>query len=81
MKGHIVRGHCSKEELDELAKKFDIELTYDLEVVEEGWLGNPKGLLQVLWEKGWIDENNVSKYTLKGKANQMNEKNELLPEH
>ena len=49
--------------------------------MEEGWLGKPKGFLQVLWERGWIDKNNVSKYTLKGKAEQMNDKGKLLPVH
>ena len=78
MKGHMVRGHVNREELNELAKKFEIELTCNIEVVEEGWLGKPKGLLQVLYERGWINENNVSEYTLKGKVNQ---KNEILPEH
>jgi hypothetical protein len=23
--------------------------------VKEGWLGKPKGMLQILWERGWID--------------------------
>ena len=67
MKGYDVRGHCGKEELSELATKYNIELTSDVEVVEEGWLGKPKGLLQVLLERGWIDENKLSEYTLKGK--------------
>ena len=43
MKGHIVRGPISREELNELAKKFEIELTCNIEFVEEGWLGKPKG--------------------------------------
>ena len=24
-------------------------------IVDEGWVGKPKGLLQVLWETGWIN--------------------------
>ena len=74
LKGYVVRGHCGKDELEDLAKKYNVELACDLEVVEEGWLGKPKGLLQVLWERGWIDKNNVCKYILKGKAEQMNDK-------
>jgi hypothetical protein len=47
----------------------------------EGWEGKPKGLLQVLWERGWISPDecrridntgkmvNTSFYTLKGKKN------------
>ena len=80
-KGHIVRGHVSKNELERLAGEYDIELTGEIEVIEEGWLGKPKGLLQVLYERGWIDVKNVSKYSLKGKPNQMDENKQVLPEH
>ncbi len=27
-----------------------------------GWAGKEKGLLQVLWERGWIDETKTSQY-------------------
>jgi hypothetical protein len=27
--------------------------------VKEGWLGKPKGMLQLLWERGWIDSTKV----------------------
>jgi hypothetical protein len=32
-----------------------------------GWEGQPKGMLQTLWEHGWIDENNLGRYTVSGK--------------
>ena len=32
--------------------------------VKKGWEGQPKGLLQVLWERGWIDEGQLEKYTI-----------------
>ena len=51
-----MRGHVSKDKIEQLAKDYAIELTSRVEGVEEGWLGKPKGLLQVLWERGWIDE-------------------------
>jgi hypothetical protein len=31
---------------------------------KKGWEGQPKGLLQVLWERGWIDEGQVERYTM-----------------
>ena len=34
--------------------------------IVEGWENKAKGLLQVLWERGFIDESKVDKYTLKG---------------
>jgi hypothetical protein len=33
----------------------------------EGWEGKAKGILQVLWERGWIDEAKLNKYTINGK--------------
>jgi hypothetical protein len=31
---------------------------------KKGWEGQPKGLLQVLWERGWIDKGQLEKYTM-----------------
>jgi len=80
-KGYHVRGHCTKEKLEDLAKEYNVELTSEVELVEEGWVNRPKGLLQVLWERGWIDETKLSEYTLKGKANQMDGDQNILPEY
>ena len=30
--------------------------------MKPGWAGKGKGLLQVLWERGWIDESKISQY-------------------
>ena len=35
--------------------------------VVEGWQGKAKGLLHVLWERGFIDTTNLDKYTMNGK--------------
>ena len=32
--------------------------------VEQGWEGQPKGILQSLWEQGFIDVDNLNQYTL-----------------
>ena len=45
-----------KDKLEQFADGDKIELTRNIEVIEEGWCGKPKGLLQVLWKRGWIDE-------------------------
>ena len=47
-----VRGHCTKEKLEDLAKEYNVKLTCEVEFVEEGWANQSKGLLQVLWERG-----------------------------
>ncbi|KAI2505382.1 hypothetical protein MHU86_9088 [Fragilaria crotonensis] len=51
-------------ELQEHARNKGIE-TKVLRIREKkGWEGRPKGLLQVLWERGWIDEAQHDKYTM-----------------
>jgi len=79
-KGVFVRGHCDREKMEKLAADNKIELTSRVEIVKEGWMGKPKGLLQVLWERGWIDENNLNEYSLKGKGYQMDEDGNLKEE-
>ena len=37
-KGYVVRGHITKDKIEQLAKEHDIQLTCSVEVVEEGWL-------------------------------------------
>ena len=80
-KGYYVRGHCAREKIERLAKDHEIELTCRIEVIEEGWVGRPKGLLQVLWERGWIDEKRISEYSLKGTKNQMDDNGNILPQY
>ena len=35
-------------------------------VILEGWCGKAKGMMQVLWERGFIDESKKKEYTLAG---------------
>ena len=42
------------------AKQLPTQVQQD--VVAQGWLGQPKGLFQVLWECGFIDPANLDKY-------------------
>ena len=45
-----------------------IPVEYERNKVKEGWLGKPKGMLQLLHERGFIDPTkNISFYTVKGK--------------
>ena len=76
-----MRGRCEREKIERLAKDHEIELTCWIEVIEEGWVGRPRGLLQVLWERGWINQKRISEYTLKGRAHQMDDNGKVLPEH
>jgi hypothetical protein len=52
-------------ELQELARAHGV----DVKIIEKtrekkGWQGQAKGLLQVLWERGWIDAGNLERYTM-----------------
>ena len=51
-------------ELQELARTNNVDVKTNTIREKKGWQGQPKGLLQVLWERGWIDEGNLEKYTM-----------------
>ncbi len=38
----------------------------DLPKIKTGWVGKPKGIYQLLWERGFLDPNNLNKYTING---------------
>ena len=51
--------------VDQLWKQCNeigIPTTKQVDVVTEEWLGKPKGMRQVLWERGWIDETKICEY-------------------
>jgi hypothetical protein len=48
------RGY-TKKELQDFARINQIELCDQKEIIVPGWEGKPKGLLQVLGERGLID--------------------------
>ena len=52
------------EKLQEMASAQDIPLTKIVPNVEAGWVGKQKGLLQVLWERGWIDVSRFDDYAI-----------------
>lgn len=76
-KGYHVKGHSGREKL---TKEYNMELTSDVELLEEDRASQPKGRLQVLWKRGWIDATKISKYILKGKVNQTDKNSDILPE-
>jgi hypothetical protein len=51
-------------ELQELARANNIDAKIIRTREKKGWQGQSKGLLQVLWERGWIDEGQIEKYTM-----------------
>ena len=43
---------------------MNLPVTTEITVIKDGWCGKPKGSLQVLYERGWIDRSKLSLYTL-----------------
>jgi hypothetical protein len=69
-KGIKTKGK-NKKELVGLCVNNSIEINRShTPKIKEGWLGKAKGLLQVLWERGFIETNKLSSYTLTGKKNE-----------
>jgi len=64
-KGLPVRG--TAKDLIKRAEENGISSKVTTAKIIEGWQGKPKGLLQVLWERGFIDETNLDRYTLNGR--------------
>lgn len=62
-----VQDRKLKRDFQNLASQNNVSIWKRAEDVEEGWLGKPKGMLQILWERGFIDpgiENPKKYYTL-----------------
>ena len=63
IKYFCVRIYYQREEINEIVTENGIELTYDEPEVIQGWVGRPKGMLQVLWERGYVNTNELEKYS------------------
>jgi hypothetical protein len=51
-----VRAKGNRDELvKELCLQNDVPTEITMQKVKEGWVGKPKGMLQILWERGFID--------------------------
>lgn len=50
----------TKKELQQFARNHGISLHVNKADITQGWEGRPKGLLQILWERGWIDPSMVN---------------------
>jgi hypothetical protein len=81
--GNAMRDFKTVDEVHCLASQHNIPTTIAVDKTVEGWVGKPKGLLQILWERGFIDENNLSKYCMNGAKEwfEDDKKKKLKPEH
>ena len=70
----------SKKTLCEKCRKLGIPVHTQVPVVREGWVDKPKGALQILFERGWINPDFVHLYTAGGKqSEQSNNQNSSIP--
>ena len=74
-----------KEDLVELCTIHNIETTFEQIMVNKGWCGAPKGILQVLYERGFINKDYVktprsTRYPLNGKNNNFDQDGEIKDE-
>ena len=60
------RNSTKTEQID-FAKNNGADIHEDRELVIPGWQGQPKGLTQVLWERGLIDESALEKHIRDGR--------------
>ena len=57
----------TKKELQQQCAIRGLPVSVQESEIAEGCVGKPKGALQVLYERGWIDPNNIKQYTADGK--------------
>ena len=62
------KGNLKK--LQDLCVAKDIPIKYNEKKIIEGWVGKPKGSLQLLYERGYIDPTNWKDYTNSGKKDE-----------
>ena len=76
-----VRKRYRRKEVDELARTYNIPLVVEQDKIKHGWLGKPKGMFQVLWERGWIDPDRPMKdYTVNGKKEHLDDSGNVKEE-
>jgi hypothetical protein len=58
-------------QLKEIARRNNIPVVLEMQEIIKGWEGQPKGMLQVLWERGFDDGSQPEKhYTIEGQKAQ-----------
>ena len=80
-KHFVITKYLSMAEVGEISGKKGIRLLMTKKEKTLGWLGMPKGLLQVLWERGMIDSNKLSEYSMNGKKSQLDNNGNIKEEY
>jgi hypothetical protein len=64
-----VSAKGKKAAIQAIAQEHGLPIRETTQIVVDGWEGKPKGLLQVLWERGIVDETRLLEYTINGRQN------------
>ena len=67
-KNIVVQGNLKK--IQELATHNNIPLQHEVPIIKEGWVNKPKGMLQILYERGFLDPKKINSYTIEGKQDE-----------
>ena len=73
----IIDPRGTKKLLQEQCTKLDIAIYKSIDSIREGWVGRPKGALQILFERGWINPDHIHIYSGDGKKTHSNVTTEL----
>jgi hypothetical protein len=68
----IMSPKGNRQQIRDMAQEAGLALTYLKREIIQGWEGKPKGMEQILWERGWIDPKVARKvYTVHGTKDSM----------
>ena len=57
-----MKGNLKK--FQEVAILNDIPIRHEIPIIEEGWVGKPKRMFQILYERGFLDLTKLNLYTV-----------------
>jgi hypothetical protein len=58
-------------QMQDHCKRLNLPVVIREEIIEEGWVGKPKGAFQILYERGWINPSSWKQYTKDGRKDEM----------
>jgi hypothetical protein len=72
----------TRKQIEATATELGLQLEHEVGEVLEGWIGKPKGMYQILWERGWIDATKkFNEYSNDGKIHEKDERGEVMPQY
>jgi hypothetical protein len=81
-KGFSPKRNHTKKELENLARQFALTFHHEVDDLKEGWVHKPKGMYQILYERGWIDvTKKYNAYSLDGKAEWFDETGSIMDQY